>query len=101
LIKRAARLLHESQHKEAGQNPHFPITTQPMNQLPPVLFDLSLGTLMFGATAGAKAGPETLFNGRNLAGWVVMHDGDWRVEEGVLIGSHGTNWSTNPEKSGS
>jgi len=72
-----------------------------MNQLPSALFFLALGTLMFGATAGAKAGPETLFNGRNLTGWVVMHDGDWRVEEGVLIGSHGTNWSTNPEKSGS
>jgi hypothetical protein len=72
-----------------------------MNQLPSALFFLSLGTLIFGANAGAKAGPETLFNGRNLTGWVVMHDGDWRVEEGVLIGSHGTNWSTNPEKSGS
>src|SRR5713226_7026871 len=94
-------MLNESKNKDAGQNPPFPVTTQPMNQLPSALFFLSLGTLMFGATAGAKAGPETLFNGRNLTGWVVMHGGDWRAEEGVLIGSHGTNWSTNPEKSGS
>jgi len=45
--------------------------------------------------------PKALFNGQNLAGWVVMHGGQWTVEDGVLVGRQGTNWSTNPEKSGS
>src|SRR5262245_31770600 len=45
--------------------------------------------------------PQTLFNGRNLQGWVAMHGGQWTVEDGFLVGRHGTNWSTNPEKSGS
>src|SRR5258708_31030215 len=87
-----------SQNKVAGQNPLFPITTRPMNQLPSALFFLALGTLMFGATAGAKAGPETLFNGRDLAGWVAMHDGDWRIEEGALICKPPTHSPTHPQK---
>ena len=44
---------------------------------------------------------QTLFNGRDLSGWVVMHGGEWTVEDGVLVGRNGRNWSTNPEKSGS
>jgi hypothetical protein len=43
----------------------------------------------------------SLFNGRDLTGWVPLHGGHWVVEDGVLIGRNGTNWSTNPEKSGS
>src|SRR5262245_9009833 len=51
-------------------------------------------------------GPRTessrpLFNGRDLAGWVVLHGGEWKVENGEIIGRNGLNWSTNPEKSGS
>ena len=42
-----------------------------------------------------------LFNGRDLTGWVVMHGGDWTVEDGALVGRNGTNWSVNPEISGS
>lgn len=72
-----------------------------MNQLRFAILSISLGTLVLGSSAAAKDGPETLFNGRDLTGWVVMHGGDWKVEAGELVGSHGTNWSTNPEKSGS
>src|SRR5687768_12722623 len=42
-----------------------------------------------------------LFNGKDLKGWVPMHGGEWVIEDGVLIGKNGTNWTTNPEKSGS
>ena len=52
-------------------------------------------------TAAFAAETEALFNGRDLNNWVVMHDGEWKVEDGVLVGRNGTNWSTNPEKSGS
>ena len=51
--------------------------------------------------AAFAAETEVLFNGRDLSNWVVMHDGEWKVEDGVLVGRNGTNWSTNPEKSGS
>jgi hypothetical protein len=44
---------------------------------------------------------QSLFNGRDLSGWVVMHGGDWTVEDGVLVGRNGQNWSTDPEVSGS
>jgi len=49
----------------------------------------------------AQAGAESLFDGKTLSGWVPMHGGTWEVENGVIIGHHGTNWTTNPEKSGS
>lgn len=61
---------------------------------------LLMGALVACSTPGSREA-KTLFNGRNLAGWVVMHGGEWTVENGVLIGRNGTNWSTNPEKSGS
>ncbi|HTD88068.1 MAG TPA: DUF1080 domain-containing protein [Candidatus Binatia bacterium] len=44
---------------------------------------------------------EVLFDGTDIKKWVRMHDGEWLIEDGVLIGKNGTNWSTNPEKSGS
>lgn len=44
---------------------------------------------------------QSLFNGRDLSGWVVMHGGEWTVEDGVLVGRNGQNWSTDPEVSGS
>jgi hypothetical protein len=61
---------------------------------------LLMGALVACSTTGNKAA-KALFNGRNLAGWVVLHGGEWTVENGALIGRNGTNWSTNPEKSGS
>lgn len=45
--------------------------------------------------------PVALFNGRDLTGWVAEHGGEWTVEDGVLVGRNGQNWSTNPEVSGS
>ena len=59
----------------------------------------SLFTLML--QVSADPAPKTLFNGRDLSGWVVMHEGEWAVEDGILIGRNGTNWTTNPERSGS
>ncbi len=44
---------------------------------------------------------KDLFNGHDLAGWVLMNGGEWSVEDGILVGRNGTNWTTNPEKSGS
>lgn len=53
------------------------------------------------AEPSAQPASVPLFNGRDLSGWVVMHGGEWTVENGILIGRNGTNWSTNPETSGS
>jgi len=50
---------------------------------------------------GNKQQAKLLFNQRDLAGWVVMYGGEWSVEDGVLVGRNGKDWSTNPEKSGS
>lgn len=49
----------------------------------------------------AENSPQPLFNGKDLTGWVAMHGGQWTVEDGVVVGRNGTNWSTNPEVSGS
>ena len=61
---------------------------------------LGLTTIFVGATNAAPQ-TEVLFNGQDIKGWVVMHGGEWTVDDGVLVGRSGTNWSTNPEKSGS
>src|SRR5882762_9995228 len=66
-----------------------------------LLSALLLGVLAACSTTGAKRQAKALFNGHNLAGWIVMHGGEWVAENGVLVGRNGTNWSTNPEKSGS
>ncbi len=52
-------------------------------------------------TRGNKQQAKSLFNGRDLAGWVMMYGGEWTVEDGFLVGRNGKDWSTNPEKSGS
>jgi len=44
---------------------------------------------------------QPLFNGENLNGWTKIDGGEWSVENGVLIGRNGRNWSTNPERTGS
>lgn len=62
-------------------------------------FALVLGLAVFSLLSRADA--KELFNGRDLTGWVVMHGGSWTVEQGVLVGRNGTNWSTNPAVSGS
>jgi L-ribulose-5-phosphate 3-epimerase len=44
---------------------------------------------------------KPLFNGKDLDGWTKIEGGDWTVENGVLIGRNGVNWSTDPAKTGS
>jgi len=44
---------------------------------------------------------QPVFNGQNLDGWHVIAGGEWTVENGVLIGRNGRDWSTDPEKTGS
>ena len=44
---------------------------------------------------------KSLFNGRDLSGWVAMHGGEWKVEDGTIVGRNGVAWTTNPELSGS
>jgi sugar phosphate isomerase/epimerase len=42
-----------------------------------------------------------IFSGKDLIGWKPVEGGEWTVDNGVLIGRNGVNWSTNPEKTGS
>ncbi|MGV3772395.1 MAG: family 16 glycoside hydrolase [Verrucomicrobiales bacterium] len=44
---------------------------------------------------------KPIFNGKDLSGWTKIEGGEWTVENGVLIGRNGINWTTNPEKTGS
>ena len=37
----------------------------------------------------------------SLEGWKNIHGGEWTVENGVLVGKNGKDWSTDPEKAGS
>jgi hypothetical protein len=68
---------------------------------------LSLTALvLFGLAAGCSTSSphhqaRSLFNGRDLSGWVAMYGGEWTVEDGVLVGRNGRDWSTNPAVSGS
>jgi hypothetical protein len=52
-------------------------------------------------TKKGKDRTEVLFDGHTLKGWEIEHGGEWIIEDHVLIGRNGTNWTTNPEKSGS
>jgi len=70
-----------------------------MKNLKWIVFCVCLAVL---ATASAAtASSRELFNGKDLEGWVKMFGGEWTVEGGVLVGRNGTNWTTNPEQSGS
>ena len=66
----------------------------------PLVLLMSLGAGCC-CTSGNKHQAKLLFNGRDIAGWVGMYGGEWTVEDGVLVGRNGKDWSTNPEKSGS
>jgi len=44
---------------------------------------------------------QPIFNGRDLDGWIAIGGGEWVIENGVLIGRNGKDWSTDPEKTGS
>lgn len=41
-----------------------------------------------------------IFNGTDLTGWTVVNGGDWKVEDGALVGSNGRNWSSDSKKCG-
>jgi len=57
-----------------------------------------LGLLLTSCQTSQTPGPSSA----NLQSWVQMEGGDWRVEpDGVLVGTNGKGWSTDPEKSGS
>lgn len=60
-----------------------------------------LATALFVCGVRTHAQTNALFNGRDFAGWVVMYGGEWTIEDGALVGKNGTNWTTNPEASGS
>ena len=64
-------------------------------------FSLCFAALGKVQQGGKKGHVRSIFNERDLTGWVIMHGGEWSVEDRILIGQHGANWSTNPEKSGS
>ncbi len=68
-------------------------------------FVLTLSFILAGVTGSAadhhKGKAVTLFNGKDLAGWVVMHGGEWVVEDGAIVGRKGVSWTTDPKKSGS
>ena len=71
------------------------------------LFPLALA-LLLALTPGCRClcgssapAAKSLFNGHDLSGWVPLHGGQWKVEDGVIVGRNGINWTTNPEQSGS
>jgi hypothetical protein len=51
--------------------------------------------LVLAGALAAQAQPQPLFNGRDLTGWVVMHGGQWTVEEGVLVGRNELEYAVN------
>ena len=54
-----------------------------------------------GLAAQTPSGWRDLFNGRDLSGWEKVAGGDWTVEDGVLVGRNGKDWSTDPSRTGS
>jgi len=68
---------------------------------PILVVSLLLAFLASCFSSQCVAATNSLFNSRDLSGWVTMHGGQWTIEDGAIVGRNGTNWSTNPEKSGS
>lgn len=44
---------------------------------------------------------QVLFDGSDLRHWFVVQGGEWSIENGVLIGRNGRDWTTNPARTGS
>jgi hypothetical protein len=44
---------------------------------------------------------KPIFNRKDLDGWTKIEGGEWTVEDGILVGRNGVNWSTDPAKTGS
>lgn len=59
----------------------------------------TLNTLKRVRDEEARCNP--IFDGKSLSGWTKIEGGEWLIENGVLIGRNGVNWSTNPERTGS
>jgi hypothetical protein len=82
------------------ENSAGPGNKQPMTKLNSLLrVSVLFFSLLF--AIAATAAPKELFNGRDFTGWVALHGGEWKIEDGAIVGRNGTNWTTNPEKSGS
>jgi hypothetical protein len=62
---------------------------------------LLLGLVAGCSTSAPRQQAKSLFNGRDLSGWIVLHGGEWTVEDGAIVGRNGRDWTTNPEVSGS
>ena len=67
----------------------------------PLLVCVCLGLLAGCSTSSSRHEAKSLFNGRDLSGWVAMYGGEWTVEDGAIVGRNGRDWSTNPAASGS
>ena len=61
----------------------------------------AFAVFVLGGCVSLSQRETVLFDGGNLKNWVVMHGGEWTIENGELVGRNGRDWSTNPEKSGS
>jgi len=48
--------------------------------------------LLVGLNATSAAAPENLFNGKDLTGWVPMHEGRFEVHDGALRLVRGAGW---------
>lgn len=70
-------------------------------KLPFLLSVLLLAWTSGCTTAKSRHQPQSLFNGRDLTGWIALYGGEWTVEDGAIVGRNGRDWTTNPEVSGS
>ncbi|MGI6455370.1 MAG: 3-keto-disaccharide hydrolase [bacterium] len=67
-------------------------------------FVMGLMTAFFGCQSALADGSgewTVLFDGSDLSHWESIEGGEWKIEEDVLVGRNGRNWSTNPEQTGS
>ena len=44
---------------------------------------------------------QPIFDGNSLEGWEAIEGGEWAIEDGILIGRNGRDWSTEAERTGS
>lgn len=51
-------------------------------------------------SAGAGSSPLELFNGQNLDGWDIVNNGQFSVEDGVIMVDRGTGWLRSAETFG-
>ena len=63
---------------------------------------LAVGFTGFGITNGDETHPGyvSLFNGKNLDGWVIENNGQFSVQNGLLVVNKGTGWLRSEEEYG-